>query len=147
MHKSPDPTYNKRIEGRRGRLLHFAEELIDQQRHDNIFSFVRLIVAFAKIIVADLELAKLIALPHKMSLHHMFSFFGSRGRSNVLFLALVASYLAETTGFVTLCKGACQAILPIEVRPRNGQSLPHILSLHTFFFVSCSWPFQQKCLV
>lgn len=69
---------------------------------------------FAKIIVADLELAKLIALPHKMSLHHMFSFFGSRDRSNVLFLGLTASYLAETTGYVTLCKGTSEAILPTE---------------------------------
>ena len=54
------------------------------------------------------------ALPHKMSLHHTFSFFGSRGRSNALFLGLTASYLAETTGFVTLCKGPSEAILLTE---------------------------------
>jgi len=41
-------------------------------------------------------------------------FSGSRDRSNVLFLDQTASYLAETTGYVSRCKDASEASLPAE---------------------------------
>lgn len=62
----------------------------------------------------------------------MFSFFGSRDRSNAHFLRLTASYLAETTGYAALCKGACQASLSIEQPEKWSISATYPVVVHFF---------------